>query len=389
MNEILKEIDDISWQELKHAYGSAEDIPERLKVLFYPSLKEEGEEAINSFFSNIYHQGTIYSATAYAVPFLIQALNYCLPTLKNSLLDLLICISNGMSYNAQHESYFTEETKTKEYKEETQEQLHWVEIGILNIWKGWEDFINLLQDANPEIRANIPLLLVSLVNSQYIPSNINKETIINDVHKLFVNQLQVDNNTVVQASLIMGIYHLKIPLEKKLPLLDYYLQEEDLLIQVTSAYCITGNKEYILKNKVHPLVIETLSKAAQNTEKVDDVFSPLPWFDMRFSFSLLELLCLLPISYFEQFWSAFENYIKGTFKFCAEYTVTPIIRMIFEGQKINEISSPLSIPQKKVLKCILETPNLWDISDGNTDLEFQRWGLERNQEYIKDLIDKK
>ncbi|MGB1243674.1 MAG: hypothetical protein ACPG49_14190, partial [Chitinophagales bacterium] len=105
------------------------------------------------------------------------------------------------------------------------------------------------------------------------------------------------------------------------------------------------------------------------------------------SFSLLDLICSFPMTYFEAFWTVLEKYIKETRKYCTEYTVSPIVYMVFGQQKIEEMKTPLSMEQKKVLQCILETPSLWDETDGNTSSEFRKWGLKRDKEYIEGLIE--
>lgn len=386
MNKIFEEIDSIAWGELSHAYGEADDVPKSLKALFSSTSQSEAENALHQFFGNIYHQGTIYSATSYAVPFLIQALPFCPLSLKSHLLELLICISNGMSYNIQHEHYWRDgsiwddgRVHTEEYKEETKKQLHWVEQGILNVWQGWDDFILLLKDKDEAVRANVPLLLISLTNSKYFPSNRNKQSVFAETQELFSEQLSTESSALVRASLISGISYLNIAIEKKIPLLKYYLQDENPLIQIISAY-------FLVSYEKDARAVDILVQAAKNKDETDELFADFPWFDMRFSFSLLNLMCSFPMTYFGGFWAVFEKYIKETRKYGTEYTVSPIIYMVFGQQKIEEIKTPLSNEQKKVLRCILETPLLWDETDGNTSSEFRRWGLKRDKEFIQKLI---
>lgn len=385
MEGIFKQIDAIEWNQLGHAYGSAEDVPASLKVLFDSNNEEAAKEVLSSFFGNIYHQGTIYSATAYAVPFLIQALNYCPINVKHTLIELLMCIANGMSYNIQHESMWSEggilddgRVETDEYKEETRKQLHWVETGILNVWEGWEEFLALLNYQDANTRMKIHYLLVSLATSNYYPENMDKETINEKVWTLFLDKLTTETDSLVKASLIMGMNCLSFPKEKKISFLKYYL-EEDNLLGIISAYCI-------LHFEVNDTAIDILCEAAPNKGEIDDKIASLPWFDFRFSFSLLQILCILPSKYTEKLWPIFEDYIKNTFEFGTEYTVTPIVNRIFEKQKIDEIKEPLPDMQKKVITTILNTPTLWKQSDGNTSGEFRKWGLERDKTHLENLI---
>lgn len=72
----FSELDRVPWGRLRHAYGKGrvgdalhEDVEATLRA-FGEDDEEAFEDAANTVFSNLCHQGTIYEATAYAVPFL-------------------------------------------------------------------------------------------------------------------------------------------------------------------------------------------------------------------------------------------------------------------------------------------------------------------------------
>lgn len=70
-NKHLAGLDDVEWDELEHAYGTAEDVPDRLRAL--ATGDEDARRDARYWLSgSIHHQGTIYSATAPAVPFLVR-----------------------------------------------------------------------------------------------------------------------------------------------------------------------------------------------------------------------------------------------------------------------------------------------------------------------------
>jgi len=68
---VLAGLTDIPWAELRHAYGSADDIPGILRAIA-DGDDETAKEAASELFGNIWHQGTVYQATAPAVPFLAR-----------------------------------------------------------------------------------------------------------------------------------------------------------------------------------------------------------------------------------------------------------------------------------------------------------------------------
>ena len=70
-NDPLAGLDDIDWSGLEHAYGEAEDVPDQLRALVSQD-PDERAKTIDQLYGNIFHQGTRYQATAYAVPFLAR-----------------------------------------------------------------------------------------------------------------------------------------------------------------------------------------------------------------------------------------------------------------------------------------------------------------------------
>ncbi|MFG2478577.1 hypothetical protein [Streptomyces fagopyri] len=86
------ELDDVRWLTLTHAYGSAEDVPELIRAL-YQSDEDAADEAIYELYGNIHHQGTIYRASAPAVPFLAHAVLHA-PGKRDDLLMLLATLAD-------------------------------------------------------------------------------------------------------------------------------------------------------------------------------------------------------------------------------------------------------------------------------------------------------
>ncbi|MEV8432962.1 hypothetical protein [Streptomyces chartreusis] len=69
--DVLAGLDDRPWGDVEHAYGSAEDVPAVLRALADDDPETAGA-ALNELYGNIWHQGTVYTATVEAVPFLAR-----------------------------------------------------------------------------------------------------------------------------------------------------------------------------------------------------------------------------------------------------------------------------------------------------------------------------
>ncbi|MEU8005178.1 hypothetical protein AB0B66_28815 [Catellatospora sp. NPDC049111] len=66
-------LDDIDWESLTHAYGSAADVPDWLRGLADPDPAVR-EQSLDAMYGAVHHQGDVYDSTVAAVPFLIEAL---------------------------------------------------------------------------------------------------------------------------------------------------------------------------------------------------------------------------------------------------------------------------------------------------------------------------
>lgn len=67
--QVFADLDAQPWAELEHAYGSAEDVPGQLRALASADEEEAGE-ALGELYGCILHQGSVYEASARAVPYL-------------------------------------------------------------------------------------------------------------------------------------------------------------------------------------------------------------------------------------------------------------------------------------------------------------------------------
>jgi hypothetical protein len=94
----LDGLDVIDWERLSHAYGPARDVPIDLQRLA-SSDADVRDSALWQLYGSIYHQGTLYSATAAAVPFLVRLASD--PSLPNraQIRDLLASIAKSSAVN--------------------------------------------------------------------------------------------------------------------------------------------------------------------------------------------------------------------------------------------------------------------------------------------------
>jgi hypothetical protein len=93
---MLEGLSAIPWAELDHAYGSAEEVPLWLRQL---AAEDAGvrDRAMRQLENCLEHQGTLWPATAAAVPFLVELLQEQGIQVKAQILPLLAANASGAS----------------------------------------------------------------------------------------------------------------------------------------------------------------------------------------------------------------------------------------------------------------------------------------------------
>jgi hypothetical protein len=98
---MLEKLDKINWSELDDAYGWATNVPTMIRDLT-SSEKVVRQKAIYSLYSHIIHQGTPYSSTAFAIPFLVELLQMPATLDREEIASLLVFIAEYCSDLQQH-----------------------------------------------------------------------------------------------------------------------------------------------------------------------------------------------------------------------------------------------------------------------------------------------
>src|SRR3954452_4199765 len=138
----LAGIENVPWGELQHAYGNADDVPELLRSLLSRSASRR-QEALQDLFGTIWHQGTVYSSTAHAVPFLARIA--AIPGLpdRHEVLGLLQCAATGTGYFQVHRRLINDVPKAELDERERQERV-WVRAAREAVLREVGRFCNLL-----------------------------------------------------------------------------------------------------------------------------------------------------------------------------------------------------------------------------------------------------
>jgi hypothetical protein len=162
---VLDNLDSIPWANLEHAYGSAADVPALLRELLIPDPKVRGN-ALSALYSNVFHQGTRYPATAYVIPFLIEMCasvevpdRYDLLRFWGSLIAGYFSVRARPCWGDGEQIHLYGEVREIKDDDGSAAALHNVYRESL---KGHALLVNLLMDEDPTLRAGAAWVLACL-----------------------------------------------------------------------------------------------------------------------------------------------------------------------------------------------------------------------------------
>ena len=167
LNEALQQV---PWAQFSHAYGSATDTPSHLLALL-SNEAEEREKALSQLWISICHQGSVYEASAVAVPFLIRILQEVPDEQKPEILSLLNGLAGPYCYANREEVILRMSRSSQESHHEwhsvkqflqTGNEYHkpqWMERNHQLVGEGLSIYLSLLRSAHRGIvRETLDLL---------------------------------------------------------------------------------------------------------------------------------------------------------------------------------------------------------------------------------------
>jgi hypothetical protein len=273
---MLEGLDQIDWCKLTHAYGEASDVPGLLRQLASSAL-DERESAMHALHGNIWHQGTVYEATACAVPFLIELL--AAPTCegKSELLIFLSLCANGNSYCDVHAPLHKDEATTEKWKAQLAKELNWVTRTRSAVVARRPLYEDLLAHDQAGVREAAGFLLATL--DQPSP-----ETAV-----ALWSQLERESDERCRASLLIGFGCVANPTQANQSLLlTWFLKTQSKLERLAAALALA---RVFPSEPPHEAVHEILN--AIHDPKVVELLGASPWgvhsMDLNIEGALLRL----------------------------------------------------------------------------------------------------
>ncbi len=160
----LSELDKVRWSELSHAYGPATDVSKLISDLASKKVAKRNQ-ALTELQSNIVHQGTVYTATPYAVPFLVD-LMINRQELRPDLLEILQWMAFGFEEAVFPDGFPLPAFLEEQERADTQPNPYGIDVvnTHLSVARSSEEVTSLLDDTDAEVRSEAAHLLA------YLPS---------------------------------------------------------------------------------------------------------------------------------------------------------------------------------------------------------------------------
>jgi HEAT repeat protein len=156
---MLEELDQVDWTLYSHAYGPATDLADLIRRLVITNNADDkadqaAEDTLEQLYGMIWHQGTVYSATAIAVPFLIDIVTHNISSHTVGILNLLSSCATGSGYFEVHGSMddYRDRRDTEAFQATVREELENVNAAYKAVVAGLPVYITLLNDAHSDIR---------------------------------------------------------------------------------------------------------------------------------------------------------------------------------------------------------------------------------------------
>jgi len=281
MNARLSKLDSIPWQTLSHAYGSADDVPRLLRALqtAVPDVKDE-DSPVRQLFGNIWHQGTVYEATSYAVPFLIELAADTRTPERVRVLDLLAAIARGTSFLDVHEPFLrardrdalrsaswlkrwvrslSAPRRERSFQSEKARELEWVAKARQAVDTGFDEFVEMTNEGS-EVRYAAAHVLAQL------PARAAS------IGPLLRQLLEKESRTLYRAGLILLLGDVGKKSEETISLLLKVARDGDVVQRRAAAITIGRLKPAPLPARARQIVVE----AIEDEDRVD-IFLGLPW----------------------------------------------------------------------------------------------------------------
>jgi len=356
-------MDAIDWSAFSHAYGPATDAPAMLRALL--GGDKDRATALEYLWGALTHQGTVWTATPPATPFLLRILGA--PEgqhVRVELLGVLEVIASAISYHDVHGPLISDADRdTPEWLHGAEEQRRAVAASHQEVAKGFDVVLACLADEDPAVRAQAAPTLAAIA---LLPET-------NDADKaraVDVLRNAVDHESSNVAAAAAALY-LGVLGDQTIP----WLQDDRSEVRVAAALSPTARDD----EGAHRVLVDALMNPAELDALFPDNF---PGIDGYIRFTVLAAVCDR-VADRSRALPALLRVLDQASHWTVDSDRGPILRYVFEGAHTG---APLTLSQRAVLDALVKRNDLWDPRNGNAGNAFRAVGLPYSREAVREII---
>lgn len=338
--EMLQGLDAVPWNALTHAYGPADDVPYCLRGIASPEA-DRREGAWSALYGNIWHQGTVYEATAHAVPFLIELAADASVLERERVLVYLGHLATGSSYldAHQHLSIFEEQRNAPDFAAKLAEEMSWVRAAREAVRTGAATYAGLLDAGEHRVRAAAAYLIGRFhededLNGRWVIAHADRE-----------------GDVMVHAACVLAAGMLG---PRHAAWLQQKLDDKDEVVRLAGALGLAWAQPADVPEAARAILQQTV---VAPSESVQGVFAAFPWHDADASDYCSDALSTLDgAAPLDALLEAFEatTYAKSG------NLGSAILRKVFvEPIAAGATFAALSGDQQRVVRAIADCDNFW------------------------------
>jgi len=348
---MLESLDTIPWHTLEHAYGEAGDIPRLLRDL--TSVDEEvRQNAQTTLGFTVYHQGTVYSSTAYVVPFFCELLEATHQEEEQLwFLTFFIDIARDSSFL---DFYVTLDrqrpTQVGEAPDMLTQEISWVRAAQEAVSAGYSTYVRLLQEKNAKLRAYAAL---TLGLCQY-----HAEQVIPAV----LEQLTLEQEQTVRITLLLSLGQLMPWNERAHNLFTQVLNDSRRPIESIAAAIACA---FSAREATPPEVVHALLEGYEQPSWMGEAFRATPYTEYDLPVCLSQAFRAIGLTLAPLVIPTLLFALKRSDYYSALILVDHVLYFTLEGKVITDemTASDLSRMQREVLWALVAYEDLWEFQE--------------------------
>lgn len=363
---MLDDLETVPWHKYRHAYGPATDVPKWLNELSKEVSDQKSNEAFAQLAHSICHQGTVYEATSYVVPFLLELVSLPNNPNKEGILALLASVADGRSYLDVHGNRLN--LAESVMKAKLALELQWIENARTAVLDRLDQLIDLVDDDSERIAISSAHVLSKFPDKVELVGPI--------LHRLYDKQ----SSDLYKAGCVLLIGGVRHRSKETIELLTTLVSSESEVLRVAAVWCFSELKVTPLPLAAREATIDVLLRDMD----LYSLFSSLPG-DMCSLITSRIVTGALNKTELDDIAAKIIDRIEQGM--VSSETIYTLLQILFPMTPTSVVAEKMSELQQLAV-CVVGKADGYDLTDKRRKFRYsyRQWGLPNKTDEWKRLI---